>query len=421
MPWSIAPTCEERGLVLDRQTALVSPQFHVTFDPSFHTCKQDEFDSKWQLKAGFVALKEPEPKNAAKVQVPQGPKSKTKTAPNNQATESPPKRQRREADRSELNNQLQHHVLEIPNQPPEPPEEPVRNEDEGSSVPTNIRTSARKRQPIERLIEAVAAEVKDASGEIEGEIFCLLAMHPVRDEDENPSLACKASADPDTVHVHEEMKEPDRKEFIKAMQKEVSNQSNNKNFLIIHRSKVPEGAAILPTAWQMKRKRDIKTREIKKWKARLNVDGSRMQKGKHCWETYALVASWQSIRLLLTMSALHNWHAVQLDFALAFPQAPVEEDLHMDTPKGFDMSEGNRKDCALKIHRNICGQKQAGRVWNQHLVDKLVGEELKFVQSRHDECVFCRRTTMSVEERQCAHCTRTIQHWRDQTRQRQTR
>jgi hypothetical protein len=62
------------ALVLDRQTALVSPQFHVTFDPSFRTCKQDEFDSKWQLKAGFVAQREPERKNTAKVQVPQGPK-----------------------------------------------------------------------------------------------------------------------------------------------------------------------------------------------------------------------------------------------------------------------------------------------------------------------------------------------------------
>jgi hypothetical protein len=87
------------ALALDRQTALVIPQFHVTFDPSFHTCKQDKFDSKWQLKAGFVAQREPEPKNAAKAQVPQG--SKSKTAPDNQATESPPKRQRRKADQSE--------------------------------------------------------------------------------------------------------------------------------------------------------------------------------------------------------------------------------------------------------------------------------------------------------------------------------
>jgi hypothetical protein len=47
------------ALVLSRETALVSSQFHVAFDSSFHTVKQDEFDSQWQLKAGFVAQKEP--------------------------------------------------------------------------------------------------------------------------------------------------------------------------------------------------------------------------------------------------------------------------------------------------------------------------------------------------------------------------
>jgi hypothetical protein len=47
------------ALVLSRETALVSPQFHINFDPSFHTIKQDDFDSKWQLKAGFVAQREP--------------------------------------------------------------------------------------------------------------------------------------------------------------------------------------------------------------------------------------------------------------------------------------------------------------------------------------------------------------------------
>jgi transposase InsO family protein len=35
------------ALVLSRETALVSPQFHINFDPTFHTVKQDDFDSKW--------------------------------------------------------------------------------------------------------------------------------------------------------------------------------------------------------------------------------------------------------------------------------------------------------------------------------------------------------------------------------------
>jgi hypothetical protein len=118
-----------------------------------------------------------------------------------------------------------------------------------------------------------------------------------------------------------------------------------------------------------------------------------MEKGRHYWETYAPVASWQSIPLLLTMTALHNWHTVHLIFVLAFPQAPVERDLYMTIPKGFDISQGKRKEYVLKIHRNIYGQKQAGWVWNQYPVNKLVNE-LKFVQSKHDKSVFYWGLTM---------------------------
>ena len=42
------------ALVLDRTTGLVSPQFHVSFDPKFHTLQKDDYDQTWQLKAGFI-------------------------------------------------------------------------------------------------------------------------------------------------------------------------------------------------------------------------------------------------------------------------------------------------------------------------------------------------------------------------------
>jgi hypothetical protein len=107
------------------------------------------------------------------------------------------------------------------------------------------------------------------------------------------------------------------------MQKEVRDQSKNGNFLVIHRSKVSKGAATLPSVWQMKWKQDIRTCQVKKWKARLNVDGLRMQKGIHYTDTYAPVASWNLIRLLLTLTAVHAWHTKQLDYVLTFPQAPA--------------------------------------------------------------------------------------------------
>ena len=41
----------------------------------------------------------------------------------------------------------------------------------------------------------------------------------------------------------------------------------------------------------MKRKRNIRIQEVKKYKARLNIDGSKMIKGIDYNETYAPVAS----------------------------------------------------------------------------------------------------------------------------------
>ena len=56
----------------------------------------------------------------------------------------------------------------------------------------------------------------------------------------------------------------------------------------------------------------------------------------------------------------------------------------MKIPKGIQIdTEG---DWVLKVKRNIYGQRQAGRVWNLYLVEKL--KSIGFRQSEHDECVF---------------------------------
>jgi hypothetical protein len=45
---------------MDRDTALVSPQFHVAFDPTFDTVKPIKTRLPWQLRTGFVPTqKEP--------------------------------------------------------------------------------------------------------------------------------------------------------------------------------------------------------------------------------------------------------------------------------------------------------------------------------------------------------------------------
>ena len=67
------------------------------------------------------------------------------------------------------------------------------------------------------------------------------------------------------------------------------------------------------------------------------------------------VASWTSIRLLLTMIFLHNWNTNQIDYVQAFPQAPAEKYLHLKVRAGFDVEGGKKGAYALKLHKNVYG------------------------------------------------------------------
>ena len=59
----------------------------------------------------------------------------------------------------------------------------------------------------------------------------------------------------------------------------------------------------------MKRKCNIKMGNTLKHKARLNIDGLKMKKGIYYNKTYAPVANWSSIYLLLTLLTALDWHS----------------------------------------------------------------------------------------------------------------
>jgi hypothetical protein len=155
----------------------------------------------------------------------------------------------------------------------------------------------------DKLPNHVAYETIKEWGDIEGE------QHPV--------LAYAASADLDTMYYQKAMREPDCAKFIKAMQKKVQSHTKNGVWELVPRSSVPPGIKILPAVWVMKRKRLIATREVYKWKARLNIDGSKQEEGVNYWETFSPVASWAAIRMALITTLIHGWFTKQIDFVLA--------------------------------------------------------------------------------------------------------
>jgi hypothetical protein len=144
----------------------------------------------------------------------------------------------------------------------------------------------------------------------------------------------------------------------------------------------------------MKSKRDILTRKVIKYKARLNMHGGQQEYAVNFFETYSPKVTWAAVRLITTLAWLNNWHTRQCDFVLDYPQAPIELDMYMELPKGIQLSSGNSKTHVLRLIKNLYGQKQAGRVWNQHLAKGL--QKAGFVASRVDECVFYKGKTIFI-------------------------
>ena len=138
----------------------------------------------------------------------------------------------------------------------------------------------------------------------------------------------------------------------------------------------------------MKRRRDIRTREVYKWKARLNIHGGQQEYGIHSTETYSPVVNWSSVRLITILSIINRWCTKQVDFVLAYPQAPLHYDTYMKLPPGVETIHGDGNTHVLKLLQNIYGGKNSGRIWNEYLVQGLIN--IGFKQSKVDECVFFR-------------------------------
>jgi Reverse transcriptase (RNA-dependent DNA polymerase) len=142
------------------------------------------------------------------------------------------------------------------------------------------------------------------------------------------------------------------------MIEEVQSQTDNDNWEVVSRAKVPVGTKVLPAVWAMRRKRRIATQEVYKWKARPNLHGGKQEYGLNYRETYSPVVTWVTVHMMLILVTLNKWVSHQVDFVLAFLQADIECLLNMEIPRG-SQSEGSRKKNCLLLKKNVYGQRQA--------------------------------------------------------------
>ena len=103
--------------------------------------------------------------------------------------------------------------------------------------------------------------------------------------------------------------------------------------------------------------------EVVKYKAHLNLYGSKQELGANYFETYTTVVTWMAIRFLVVLAILNHWSMRQIDFVMAYTQAPIECEMYMTLPHGISTWYGHAKDYVLRLINNIYGQKQASKVF----------------------------------------------------------
>jgi hypothetical protein len=99
----------------------------------------------------------------------------------------------------------------------------------------------------------------------------------------------------DVMDLHQALHQPDSKEFVEAVIKEVSGHVDNNHWKLIPHTEVPEGMEVVPSVWAMQCKWDLTTGKVTKHKARLNLHSGKQEFGTNYYKTYTPVVTWFAI------------------------------------------------------------------------------------------------------------------------------
>ena len=80
-------------------------------------------------------------------------------------------------------------------------------------------------------------------------------------------------------------------------------------------------------------------------------------------ETFSPVTHFETVRLLLALSALEDWEIEALDVKTAFLYGNLDEELYMEQPEGFITKGQENK--VYKLKKALYGLKQASLAWNK--------------------------------------------------------
>lgn len=195
----------------------------------------------------------------------------------------------------------------------------------------------------------------------------------------------------DPTFFHQAVKLP---HWVEAMNAELQALEENKTWEV---TTLPTNRKAIGCKWIYKTKFKADG-SIDKHKARLVILGYKQTYGIDYVETFAPVAKMTTVRALLAVAAMKEWHVHQLDVSNAFLNGELEETVYMMMPQGYNgygsrISESlttaeskNVQQLVCRLKKALYGLRQASRQWHHKLSVTLVS--IGFSHSKSDYSLY---------------------------------
>jgi len=159
--------------------------------------------------------------------------------------------------------------------------------------------------------------------------------------------------------------------WILAMQEELNQFQRNDVWDLVPK---PPQKNIIGTKWVFKNKLNEQG-EVTRNKARLVAEGYSQQEGIDYTETFAPVARFEAIRLLISYVVNHDIILYQMDVKSAFLNGVIEEEVFVKQPSSFE--DPKHPDHVYKLKKLLYGLKQTPRAWSDGLSNFLIKNDFK--------------------------------------------
>ncbi|MBW0499003.1 hypothetical protein O181_038718 [Austropuccinia psidii MF-1] len=143
---------------------------------------------------------------------------------------------------------------------------------------------------------------------------------------------------------------------------------------------LPPGKHVLGGGWVFVKKPATKA-NVTRYKARYVARGNGQMPDEYN-RTFAPTTSFSSLRILLTMISLHQWHVSSFDFVAAYLNADIDNEVWVRPPDGLNVPNG----FGCRLRKALYSTKQAVNCWWHCVANKLL--TLGYSASEFDRSVY---------------------------------